>query len=267
MPWARLVKIMAVYLQTHSSLYGPFWCTAELLSGQDAEPPAAPPPTPSSTTASVGDSWVEMDLSADLQPWIWEAQKSWVLHLSQACSSLGQPDPGWEEAVTPDDPFLVLFINDSGKYVPTLGAWRSFYAEPPGRPAQTRKARQAGGAALNLPSRSRGKQGGAWRGECALRPFRVSFKQLGWEHWIIAPPWYRPQYCKGGCPRILRFGYNSPNHAIIQNLINELVDQTVPRPSCVPYEYRPITLLMVEPDGSVILKVSEDMIAKSCTCR
>ncbi|KAB1253320.1 Bone morphogenetic protein 15 [Camelus dromedarius] len=99
------------------------------------------------------------------------------------------------------------------------------------------------------------------------RHLRVSFRQLGWDHWIIAPHFYTPNYCKGVCPRVLHYGLNSPNHAIIQNLVNELVDPSVPRPSCVPYKYVPISVLLIEANGSILYKEYEDMIAQSCTCR
>ncbi|XP_066496266.1 bone morphogenetic protein 15 [Tiliqua scincoides] len=279
-PRERLVKATVVYSQTHSSAHGLLWCTAELLPCQGTEHQVGPPPTHTkvalpSSSSSAGDTWVEMDLSAYLQPWTWAAQKSRVLQLSHACSSMGQlggrsPDPDWENAVTLEDPFLLLYLNDSGRgHAAELGDWEAlpFYSAPPGNPAQMRKARQAGELALDLPSSNRSKQRDAQSGECALHPFRVSFSQLGWDHWIIAPHWYRPQYCKGSCPRVLRFGFHSPNHAIVQNFINELVDQTVPRPSCVPYEYRPISVLMMEQNGNILYKVYEDMIAKSCTCR
>ncbi|KAM9324191.1 bone morphogenetic protein 15 [Gastrophryne carolinensis] len=102
---------------------------------------------------------------------------------------------------------------------------------------------------------------------CSLHPLWVSFHQLGWDHWIIAPHRYNPGYCKGDCPRLLHSGYNSPNHAIIQNFINQVVDVNVPRPSCVPYSYGPISVLMIETGGNILYKEYENMMAKSCTCR
>nr|XP_025041226.1 bone morphogenetic protein 15-like [Pelodiscus sinensis] len=62
-------------------------------------------------------------------------------------------------------------------------------------------------------------------------------------------------------------GYHAPNHAVVQNFVSQLVDQRVPRPSCVPYKYSPISVLMLEPGGSILYKEYEDMIAESCTCR
>ncbi|XP_054851906.1 bone morphogenetic protein 15 [Eublepharis macularius] len=277
----HLVRATLVYSQTLSLAQGQFLCTAELLSSKDAMPRTVLSLTMpragnrNATVFSGKDSWVEMDLSTYLQPWVWVAQNSHVLHVSHACARLEQPwgsisDPGWEEAVSPNDPFLLLYLNDtwSGLWTRLRGLGSKevpFEEKLPRQPVQTRKARQAGNLALDLPSYLHTNS--VKKKECSLHPFRVSFQQLGWDHWIIAPHSYQPQYCKGNCPRILHFGYHSPNHAIIQNFINELVDQSIPPPSCVPYEYSPISILMREQNGTILYKVYEDMIAKSCTCR
>ncbi|KAL8180704.1 UNVERIFIED_CONTAM: hypothetical protein K2H54_031532 [Gekko kuhli] len=277
----HLVRATLVYSQTFSLAQGEFLCTAELLSSKDAIPRTTLSLTSprvgkrNATTFATKDSWVEMDLSTYLQPWVWAAQNSQVLHVRHACAFVGQPwgsipDPGWEDAVSLNDPFLLLYLNDTlGGLWTRLGALGSvevpFEEKRLRRPVQMRQARQAGNLALDLPSYLRTNS--IKKRECSLHPFRVSFQQLGWDHWIIAPHSYQPQYCKGNCPRILHFGYHSPNHAIIQNFINELVDKSVPPPSCVPYEYSPISILMMEQNGTILYKVYEDMIAKSCTCR
>lgn len=212
-----------------------------------------------------------MDLSSNLHPWAWAAQKSRLLRLHHMCVFLGWArgsPPGSDLGDPPslEDPFLLLYLNDTQKTLQaTLGHSVPFPRRHPQGSAHARRTRRADTLALDLPSYSRAPS--SRQSECALHPFRVSFRQLGWDHWIIAPHWYRPQFCKGGCPRILRYGYHSPNHAIVQNLINELVDQHVPRPSCVPHEYSPISVLMVEQNNNILYKVYEDMIAKSCTCR
>ncbi|MBN3277244.1 GDF9 factor, partial [Polyodon spathula] len=68
--------------------------------------------------------------------------------------------------------------------------------------------------------------------ECELHDFRVSFNQLRWEHWIIAPHNYNPRYCKGICPRAIGYRYGSPVHTMVQNIIFEKLDSHVPRLSC-----------------------------------
>nr|XP_008122791.1 PREDICTED: bone morphogenetic protein 15 [Anolis carolinensis] len=280
----QLVRAVAIYSRTQLSNSSLFACAAELLQGQRASSPTplslnlVPPQDHLNVTMAppAQDSWAEVDLSAHLPLWgSWEAPQSRVLRLRHACaassSSVGHPlDPA---AVSLEDPFLLLYLNDTRQGLraerdegpnPALGL--SPLKPSRGSPSLVRRARQAGRLALDLPGYSR--PGSSKRDEeCSLRPFRVSFSQLGWDHWIIAPHWYRPQFCKGDCPRVLRHSYHAPNHAIVQNFINELVDSSVPRPSCVPYEYGPISVLMIEPNNDILYKVYDNMVAKSCTCR
>ncbi|XP_076148985.1 growth/differentiatio [Alosa pseudoharengus] len=103
--------------------------------------------------------------------------------------------------------------------------------------------------------------------DCELYDFRVSFSQLKLDHWIIAPHKYNPRYCKGTCPRALGYMYGSPVHTMVQNIIYEKLDSSVPRPSCVPSEYNPLSVLTIENDGSIAYKEYEEMIATKCTCR
>ncbi|XP_026184847.1 bone morphogenetic protein 15 [Mastacembelus armatus] len=104
------------------------------------------------------------------------------------------------------------------------------------------------------------------KNRCKLHSFRLSFDELGWGHYFIAPPVYNPRFCQGDCPRVLHYGYHSPNHAIIQTVINDLGVGDVPRPSCVPYKYMPMSVLVVH-KKKVEYRELEDMVAESCTCR
>ncbi|XP_056468428.1 bone morphogenetic protein 15-like [Gadus chalcogrammus] len=122
------------------------------------------------------------------------------------------------------------------------------YEAVPGRPGYRRKT--------SLP-----------RNRCRLHSLRLSFEALGLGQYFIAPPVYNPRYCQGECPRVLHYGYHSPNHAIIQNVMRELgVSEDVPAPSCVPYKYMPMSVL-VRNKKRVEYRELEDMIAESCTCR
>ncbi|XP_030594678.1 growth/differentiatio [Archocentrus centrarchus] len=103
--------------------------------------------------------------------------------------------------------------------------------------------------------------------DCALYDFRVRFSQLKLDHWIVFPPKYNPRYCRGICPRIMGFIYGSPVHTMVQNLIYEKLDSSVPRPSCVPSHYSPLSVMIFEEDGSYVYKEFEDMVATRCTCR
>ncbi|XP_061690583.1 growth/differentiation factor 9 isoform X2 [Syngnathoides biaculeatus] len=102
---------------------------------------------------------------------------------------------------------------------------------------------------------------------CALHDFRVRFSQLKLDHRIVFPPKYNPRYCRGICPRTIGFIYGSPVHTMVQNFIYEKLDSSVPRPSCIPSHYKPLSVMIFEEDGSYAYKEFEDMVATRCTCR
>uniref|UniRef100_A0A8C1G638 Bone morphogenetic protein 15 n=1 Tax=Cyprinus carpio TaxID=7962 RepID=A0A8C1G638_CYPCA len=157
-------------------------------------------------------------------------------------------------------PVLLLFLEENKQPV----EWGNHFT-PLSRP-RTRRSKESGSIVSDIPNYKQGSNSVA-KNQCKLHPYRVAFKDLGWDHWIIAPHKYNPRYCMGDCPRILHYGYNSPNHAIMQTLISELGVADIPLPSCVPYKYKPVSVLMMERNGNIVYKEYEDMIADSCTCR
>ncbi|XP_064134008.1 bone morphogenetic protein 15 [Loxodonta africana] len=225
----------------------------------------------SSETSLLSKAWTEMDITQHVQQMFWNHKGRRVLQLHFMC----QQQKGseilelrWHGTSSMDVAFLLLYFNDTNKSVQKAillpRSLEEFMERELSLPF--RKSRQAGSIVSKVPGPSWGYDGPE-QNQCSLHTFQVSFHQLGWDHWIIAPHLYTPNYCKGVCPRVLRYGLNSPNHAIIQNLVNELVNQSVPQPSCVPYKYVPISVLLIEPNGSILYKEYEDMIAQSCTCR
>ncbi|XP_041840341.1 bone morphogenetic protein 15 [Melanotaenia boesemani] len=135
---------------------------------------------------------------------------------------------------------------------------------PPASSSSSTSASTSAAIASNRPSYRR--KTSRPKNRCKLHSFRLSFSELGWGHYFIAPQAYNPRYCQGDCPRILHYAYHSPYHAIIQTLINELGIGDVPPPSCVPYKYTPMSVLLVH-NNKVDYKEMEDMVAESCTCR
>lgn len=156
-------------------------------------------------------------------------------------------------------PVLLLFLEENKQPME--------YFKPLSHPnTRTRRSREPGSIVSDIPNYKQGPNS-VVKNHCKLHSYRVAFKDLGWDHWIIAPHKYNPRYCMGDCPRILHYGYNSPNHAIMQTFISDLGVADIPLPSCVPYKYKPISVLMMERNGNIVYKEYEDMIADSCTCR
>ncbi|KAM8799998.1 bone morphogenetic protein 15 [Eudromia elegans] len=245
----RLLRAVVLYPQSLPC--------ARLRCALEPAPAAEATPRPPAAALPRPQGWAEADVTSYLS-----ASDGAALRLQHVCVLTGGPNDTGDcgtngTAAVPSEPFLLLYLNDTqAAPQPQVGAavLRS-----------GRRAREAPGTAQDPPGPMREPAGA--RSECSLRSFPVSFAQLGWEHWIIAPHRYNPRYCKGACPRLLRYGYHAPNHAVVQNLVHQLVDSSVPRPSCVPYRYSPISVLMIEPNGGILYKEYENMIAESCTCR
>ncbi|XP_051569026.1 bone morphogenetic protein 15-like [Myxocyprinus asiaticus] len=159
-------------------------------------------------------------------------------------------------------PVLLLFLEENKESM----EWMKYFTPLSPPITKTRRSRALGSIVSDIPNYKQGPNSVA-KNQCKLHSYRVAFKDLGWDHWIIAPHKYNPRYCLGDCPRILHYGYNSPNHAIMQTFISELGVADIPLPSCVPYKYKPISVLMMERNGNIVYKEYEDMIADSCTCR
>lgn len=80
-------------------------------------------------------------------------------------------------------------------------------------------------------------------------PSRVSFEDLNWQDWIIAPPEYQAFHCQGECSFPLNSHVNPTNHAIIQTLMH------LQRPSEVSDTTRPQNL-SIRPD-EICISVTE----------
>ena len=102
--------------------------------------------------------------------------------------------------------------------------------------------------------------------DCAIYSMYVDFKEIGWQDWIVAPRGYDAFFCYGDCSlSVIRNG-NTTNHATMQSLSNGIHPDIVPSPCCVPTEFSPITMIYKDRNTSV-LKIYDEMIVKSCSCR
>lgn len=55
---------------------------------------------------------------------------------------------------------------------------------------------------------------------CQIQTLYVSFKDLKWQDWIIAPDGYGAYFCAGECNFPLNAHMNATNHAIVQTLVH-----------------------------------------------
>jgi len=101
---------------------------------------------------------------------------------------------------------------------------------------------------------------------CQKRTLYVSFRDLGWQDWIIAPDGYAAFYCHGECSFPLNTHMNATNHAIVQTLVHLMTPYQVPKPCCAPTKLSGISVLYFDESSNVILKKYRNMVVKSCGC-
>ncbi|XP_066598349.1 protein 60A-like [Prorops nasuta] len=100
---------------------------------------------------------------------------------------------------------------------------------------------------------------------CGIQRLYVSFKDLQWDDWIIAPEGYDAFYCDGECSFPIN-KVNTTNHAIIQTLVSLIKPDEIPKPCCVPAKLSPISLLYFLDESNVVLKKYKNMVVDSCSC-
>jgi len=101
---------------------------------------------------------------------------------------------------------------------------------------------------------------------CQRKTLYVSFRDLGWQDWIIAPDGYAAFFCHGECSFPLSPHMNATNHAIVQTLVHLMYPNQVPKPCCAPTKLSSIMVLYFDDNANVILKKYRNMIVKSCGC-
>ncbi|NP_001079934.1 bone morphogenetic protein 7 precursor [Xenopus laevis] len=101
---------------------------------------------------------------------------------------------------------------------------------------------------------------------CKKHELFVSFRDLGWQDWIIAPEGYAAYYCEGECAFPLNSFMNATNHAIVQTLVHFINPETVPKPCCAPTQLNGISVLYFDDSANVILKKYKNMVVQACGC-
>ncbi|XP_044514580.1 growth/differentiation factor 15-like [Gracilinanus agilis] len=98
---------------------------------------------------------------------------------------------------------------------------------------------------------------------CCARSQRVSFHELGWSDWILAPREYEMRFCEGSCPHNYR---PASMHAQLKARLHSVAPAVVGPPCCAPSAYEPIVLMHYGSDGQVTLTPFEDLVPTTCHC-
>ncbi|XP_066494421.1 bone morphogenetic protein 8B-like [Tiliqua scincoides] len=101
---------------------------------------------------------------------------------------------------------------------------------------------------------------------CRRHELYVSFQDLGWLDWVIAPQGYSAFYCEGECTFPLDSCMNATNHAILQSLVHLMKPEAVPKACCAPTKLSATSVLYYDSNNNVILKKHRNMVVKTCGC-
>ncbi|XP_041639234.1 bone morphogenetic protein 7-like [Cheilinus undulatus] len=214
---------------------------------------------------AVEEGWLIFDLTTTSNLWLSDPEHNLGLHL--VVDSHGQRrNPRLAGLVTgggPQDrqPFMVAFFRADEVRLRSI---RSAHGHR-GRHSNRSKPQRTVQDAMKAVEAATDNLGITKEG-CKKHELYVSFRDLGWQDWIIAPEGYAAYYCEGECAFPLNSYMNATNHAIVQTLVHFINPETVPKPCCAPTQLHGISVLYFDDSSNVILKKYRNMVVRACGC-
>ncbi|XP_028166770.1 inhibin beta chain-like [Ostrinia furnacalis] len=93
------------------------------------------------------------------------------------------------------------------------------------------------------------------RGRCCRETFYVSFRDLGWDDWIVAPEGYYANYCRGACGPFLNYHSQVVEAARLERAA-----------CCAPVRFSALSLIYFGADSNIIKRDLPEMVVEECDC-
>ncbi|KAM9369770.1 bone morphogenetic protein 8B-like [Phaethornis superciliosus] len=210
------------------------------------------------------EGWLVFDVTAASNHWLVDRKYNLGLRLYVETEDGHSVDPGsagllGRRGPRSKQPFMVTFFRASPSPVRVPRA-----AKPPRRrqPKKTNDLPHPN----KLPGIFDDVHAADGRQVCRRHELYVSFQDLGWLDWVIAPQGYSAYYCEGECAFPLDSCMNATNHAILQSLVHLMKPEAVPKACCAPTKLSATSVLYYDSNNNVILKKHRNMVVKSCGC-
>lgn len=169
-------------------------------------------------TTSDYHGWIEVNVTSTLDKWILHKDKNRGLYIS--ISNLDNP----EHDVRFDEVGLISSRGDEERQPFMVAFFKGQQMIQTHKRQHTRVKRNArkrnGGHKQGKSEMRNPLMHGEYHRSCQIQTLYVSFKDLKWQDWIVAPEGYGAFYCSGECNFPLNAHMNATNHAIVQTLVH-----------------------------------------------
>lgn len=177
----------------------------------------------STNTTSDYHGWLELTVTPAIEQWLNSSASNRGLYIG--AHSVRRPDHevklddiGLVNVKGEDEyqPFMVGYFQNTNS-VGSSGHHDSGLVAPRVRRNAPNRKRQKKSEMRNMLLEPRNPDA---QKSCQIQTLYVSFKDLKWQDWIIAPDGYGAFYCSGDCNFPLNAHMNATNHAIVQTLVH-----------------------------------------------
>uniref|UniRef100_A0A8C2T0C1 Bone morphogenetic protein 8B-like n=1 Tax=Coturnix japonica TaxID=93934 RepID=A0A8C2T0C1_COTJA len=210
------------------------------------------------------EGWLVFDVTAASSHWLVERKYNLGLRLYVETDNGLSVEPGsvgllGRRGPRSKQPFMVTFFRASSSPVRAARAARAPRRRQPKKSNDLPHPNKLPGIFDDVHAAD-GRQ------VCRRHELYVSFQDLGWLDWVIAPQGYSAYYCEGECAFPLDSCMNATNHAILQSLVHLMKPEAVPKACCAPTKLSATSVLYYDSNNNVILKKHRNMVVKSCGC-